>query len=239
MAGLGTVFVLPNARQDPILPLRGCVQVLMGEASWYLRGVVEKVEGTRHRSGSSLVWLRMRWWLCEGNFVLSHRRLTTTPASEGWKNLVVAGFYILGHQMHPHQSWGRGVKKNQSLKTGLCFPYSQFPRGECVSDTFRWLPPFSFRRLNECVCAHLGLFSHAVTSVSYGPVTSNRPVGPVLKPWPDSPSGTSPGPTCENCGEVFRLSFKPRKAEQVTHISLHPWKLQMELFPSRKDFGRI
>lgn len=38
MAVLGTVFVPPNVRQDSIISLRGYVQVLMGEASCYLRG---------------------------------------------------------------------------------------------------------------------------------------------------------------------------------------------------------
>lgn len=45
--------------------------------------------------------------------------------------------------------------------------------------------------------------------------------------------------TCEKYGEGFYLFFKPRKAEYGTHISLHPWKLGREVFPSRKDFGRI
>lgn len=40
MAVLGTIwkFVPLNVRQDPILALRGCMQVLVGEASCYVRG---------------------------------------------------------------------------------------------------------------------------------------------------------------------------------------------------------
>lgn len=118
---------------------------------WWVKLAATWGQRTRHTSGLSLVWLRMQWWLCKSKFVLSHRRLPTAPARQGWKNLVVAGFYNLGHQMLLPQSWGRGVK-TQSLKTGLYFPYSQFPPGEAVSDTYRRLPPFSFSRLNECVC---------------------------------------------------------------------------------------
>lgn len=79
---------------------------------------------------------------------------------------------------------------------------------------------------------HLSCFSHAVTSVSYDPVPCNHTVGPVLKPWPDSPYEISTGrggrkpkngyKNSDNCGEGFHLSFKPRETEQGTHISLHP-----------------
>lgn len=98
-----------------------------------------------------------------------------------------------------------------------------------------------------CIWGFLAMLSQVFSMVQLPPIE----LGPVLKPWLDSLSGTCTATThggqkpkngyknCEKCGEDFHLSFKPRKAEQGTHISLHLWKLERELFHSRKDFGRI
>lgn len=61
---------------------------------------------------------------------------------------------------------------------------------------------------------HLGLFSHPVTSVSHGPVTSNRAVGPVLKLWTGSSSTATAGG-----GESLTMVTKPLKSVEEVFIS--------------------
>lgn len=238
MAVLGTLFVPPNVRQDAILSLRGCVQVLMGEASCYLRRGGEVV--TAH-----LVHLRFGWECNDGSVKTSLSWATGNKQlhqqGKDGRTWLLLAFTVYGIRCAFLKAEA-GELKSTEFKSRFVFSLFIDSPGEDVRDTYRWLPPFSFRRLNECVCVHLGFFSHAVTcflqsSHLQSCCGSSAQTLARLSLWDQHKNGYKMV-TSEQCGEGFNLFFKSRKAEYGTHISLHSWKLGREIFPSRKDFGR-